>query len=48
MPVMRVQPLAWEGAVEKEMITQLQYSAWEVWWIEEPGQLQLMRSQSQT
>ena len=26
MPAMRVQPLAWEDAVEKEMITQLQYS----------------------
>ena len=46
---MRVQSLAWEDPLEKEMATYSGILAWEILWIEEPGGLQHMESQkSQT
>ena len=46
---MRVQSLAWEDPLEKEMVTYSGILAWEILGIEEPGGLQHMESQkSQT
>ena len=46
---MRVQSLAWEDPLEKEMATYSGILPWEILWIEEPGGLQHMESQkSQT
>ena len=40
--------LGWGDPLEKEMATHFNSLAWEVPWIEEPGGLQSMGSQSQT
>ena len=40
--------LGWGDPLEKEMATHFNNLAWEVPWIEEPGGLQFMGSQSQT
>ena len=45
-PEMWVQPLGQEDAMEKEMETHSSNLAWEIPWIEEPGGLQFMGSQS--
>ena len=39
--------LGWEDPLEKEMATHSSALAWEISWIEEPGGLQSMESQSQ-
>ena len=39
---MRVQSLAWEDPLEKEMVTYSGILAWEILWIEERGGLQSM------
>ena len=43
-----VRSLGQEESLEKEMTTHPSTRAWKVLWTEEPGRLQLMRSQSQT
>ena len=43
-----VQSLGQEGPLEKAMATHSSILAWKVPWIEEPGRLQFMGSQSQT
>ena len=35
-----VQPLSWEGSLEKEMATHFSILAWKITWTEEPGGLQ--------
>ena len=42
----QVQPLGQEDALEKELATHSSVLAWEIPWMEEPGGLQLRRSQS--
>ena len=41
-----VQSLGWENPLEKEMATHSSTLAWKILWIEEPGRLQSMGSQS--
>ena len=43
-----VQPLGWEDPLEKEMATHSSTLAWRIPWMEEPGRLPSMGSQSQT
>ena len=43
-----VQSLGWKDPLEKEMATHSRILAWKIQWIEEPGGLQFMGSQSQT
>ena len=40
-----VHSLGWEDALEKEMATHSSTLAWEISWIEEPGELKSMASQ---
>ena len=42
----RVQSLSWEDPLEEEMATHSSILAWEIPWMEEPGRLQFMGSQS--
>ena len=44
----RVQSLGWEDLLEKEMATHFNTLAWKIPWVEEPGGLQSMGSQSWT
>ena len=49
LPTMRetwVQSLSWEALLEKEMATHHGIFAWKIPWVEEPGRLQSMGSQS--
>ena len=49
LPTMRetqVSSLVWEDALEKEMATYSSTLAWKIPWMEEPGRLQSMRSQT--
>ena len=39
--------LGWEDPLEKEMATHSSILAWEISWMEEPGRLRSMGSQSQ-
>ena len=51
LPTMRetwVQSLGREDLMEKEMATHSSILAWKIPWMEEPGKLQSMQSQSQT
>ena len=41
-----VRSLGWEDSLEKEMATRI--LAWKIPWLEEPGRLKSMESQSQT
>ena len=41
-----VRSLGWEDPLEKEMATHSNTLAWEIPWMEEPGRLQSMGSQS--
>ena len=41
-----VQSLGWEGPLEKGKATHSSIPAWEIPWIEEPGELQSMGSQT--
>ena len=41
-----VQYLGWEDLLEKEMATHSSILAWKIPWMEEPGRLQSMGSQS--
>ena len=41
-----VHSLGWEDPLEKEMATHSSTLAWKIPWIEEPGRLQSMGSQS--
>ena len=43
---MRVRSLGWEDLLEKEMAAHFSILAWEILWMEEPGGLQSMGSQS--
>ena len=43
----QVQSLGWEDPLEKEMATHSGTLAWKIPWMEEPGRLQSMGSQSQ-
>ena len=43
-----VRPLGQEDPLEKEMATHSSTLAWKIPWMEEPGKLQSMGSQSQT
>ena len=43
-----VQSLGWEDPLEMEVATHSNILAWKIQWIEEPGRLQSMGSQSQT
>ena len=43
-----VQSLGWEDPLEKVMATHSSTLAWKIPWMEEPGRLQSMGSQSQT
>ena len=43
-----VQSLDWEDPLEKEMATHSSTLAWKIPWMEEPGRLQSMGSQSRT
>ena len=43
-----VQSLGQEDLLEKEMATHSNILAWKIPWMEEPGRLQSMESQSQT
>ena len=45
MLVIRVQSLAWEDPLEKEMATHSSTLAWKIPWTEEPCRLQSMGSQ---
>ena len=42
----RVRSLGWEDPLEKEMATHSSTLAWKIPWIEEPGRLQSMGSQT--
>ena len=42
----RVPSQSWEDSLEKEMATHSSTLAWKILWIEEPGRLQSMGSQS--
>ena len=42
MPETRVRSLGWEDPLEKEMATHSSILAWEIPWMEEPGELQSM------
>ena len=42
----QVQSLGQEDTLQKEMATHSSILAWEIPWMEEPGRLQFMRSQS--
>ena len=42
----QVQSLGWEDLLEKEMATHSSILAWKILWMEEPGRLQSMGSQS--
>ena len=44
----RVRSLGWEDPLEKEMATRSSTLAWKTPWMEDPGRLQFMGSQSQT
>ena len=44
----RVRSLGWEDPLEKEMATHSSTVAWRIPWMEEPGKLQSMESQSDT
>ena len=44
----RVRSLGWKDPLEKEMTTHSNILAWKIPWMEEPGRLQSMESQSQT
>ena len=44
----QVQSLGEEDPLEKEMVTHSSILAWKIPWMEEPGGLQSMESQSQT
>ena len=44
----RVQSLGQEDPLEKEMATHFSTLAWKILWMEEPGRLQSMVSQSRT
>ena len=44
----RIQSLDWEGPLEKYMAIHSNTLAWKIPWMEEPGRLQCMGSQSQT
>ena len=44
----QVLSLGREDSLDKEMATHSSTLAWKIPWMEEPGRLQLMRSQSQT
>ena len=44
----QVQSLGWEDLLEKEMATHSSILAWKIPWMEKPGRLQSMGSQSQT
>ena len=44
----RVRSLGWEDPLEKEMATRSSTLAWKIPWMEDPGRLQFMGSQSQT
>ena len=46
MQEMWVQSLSWEDLLEKEMVTHFSILAWEILWMEEPGGLQSIGSQS--
>ena len=51
LPAMRetqVRSLVWDDLLEKEMATCSNILAWKIVWMEEPGRLQFMGSQSQT
>ena len=41
-----VQSLGWEDPLEKEMATDSSTLAWKIPWVEEPGKLQSMGSQT--
>ena len=43
----QVQSLGWEDLLEKEMATHSSILAWKIPWMEKPGRLQSMGSQSQ-
>ena len=45
MPETRVRSLGWEDPLEKEMATHSSILAWEIPWMEEPGELQSIGSQ---
>ena len=45
MQEMQVQSLGWEDPLEKEVATHSNILAWEIPWMEEPGELQSMGSQ---
>ena len=45
LPETRVRSLGWEDPLEKEMATHSSILAWEIPWMEEPGELQSMGSQ---
>ena len=45
---MQVQSLGWEDPLEEEMATHSSILAWRIPWMEKPGRLQSMRSQSRT
>ena len=42
---LRVQSVAWEDVLEKEMTTHSSILAWGILWTEEPGRVQSMGSQ---
>ena len=44
----RLQSLGWEDPLEEEMAKHSSILAWKIPWMEEPGRLQSMGSQSQT
>ena len=44
----QVRSLGWEDPLQKEMATHSSTLAWKMQWVEEPGRLQSMGSQSQT
>ena len=48
MQEMQVQSLDWDDPLEKETAIHSRILAWKIQWIEEPGGLQFMGSQSQT
>ena len=45
---MRVRSLSWEDPLEEGMATHSSILAWRILWIEDPGGLQSIGSQSQT
>ena len=46
MPETWIQSLGWEDLLEKEMATHSSILAWKIPWMEEPGRLQSMGSQT--